>query len=255
MTEDSDYQQFTTPGGQVFSMLTPEARRRQERTDIEEERTYERGLLEDQRDYDDRVRQDSQFFQEQMAELNNNFSRDTQIILSRLNQSNQRELLSARHAIESGLLQNPEQRYLALQNSYANMLTRFIDENGDFNHAGAASVANIFGQFVGMTGPEFMNMVVGNLEDDDDVPPATTGLVDRSALERARSFVVAEKTAEQLIEDRMAYLAELQAELATTTNKNARTILQRDINRVRGDLRRMEGGERVLDGPRLPRLR
>jgi hypothetical protein len=190
-----------------------------------------------------------------MANLNNKYNRETQVILSNLNKQNQIEVLKTRHAIESGLLQDPEQRYLALQNSFANTLPRYIDENGNFNHEGAAAVANIYGGFLSMTGPEFMNIVVQNLEDDDNVPPATTGLVDRSALERARGLVAAEKTAEQLIEDNRAYLSVLQAELATTTNKAARTILQREFNRVQGDLRRMEGGERVLDGPRLPRLR
>ena len=211
MVEDEDYTQLTSPGGQAYSIMTPEARRRQGQADLEDERAYQRGIVENQRAFQQELIKNERAFDTKMAE----FEANTRINLANLGLQNQLAVLSATKSYEDLLTVNPE---LAIRKSQevfmGQILPRLISEEGGLDMLTIGQFANIFGAINGVDGPTFLGMV--GLEDiapSAEAPVATSLLPESGRLQGILEGAQQREINEQRRADRSAELTRLRAEI------------------------------------------
>jgi hypothetical protein len=147
--QDPDYFEMQTPGGQLFSMETPEARRDRERAQFEADREEERA-------YEDLLRREDRDWRRELADL----QQQTQINLAGLNYRNQLDLLDARMDAERSAALDPEIRFQRGRDILSAVIGRLDQSDYGFDPESSSEmiegIAELLAPMYGTTGDELL---------------------------------------------------------------------------------------------------
>jgi hypothetical protein len=128
-----------------------------------------------------------------------------------------------------------------LQNAYLNAVSKLHDGMGGFDQAAADWLATKYGNIMGMTGPQFQGLL-GDIEPPPPPPVDPDSGVSQEVLDLVRGPEERERERRERAEQLQVNIDFLERQLANPDlPRRQRNNLETNLNRLRGDLRELQG--------------